>query len=422
MSNTDKTRMKPTAALGAKEPGMAEYIGSVKTKNKDTHETYLAFFGSIRVKANDIGLTKPFLQWNKADVQGLVPVLKETGSAAHYTQKLRSFFSFHERDDLVKAIPKLVMNPTTVGPDDILTKSEVNRMLDAALSMRDKALIVLLYETGGRVSEVLNLNVENVELRGDGAPWFRMWLGKVKVRGEEHYGYVTTSACVSILKEWIANYPADIEARPRPLIPSFSNASKTERLTPDAANACLQDAEARAGIGKNLHAHLFRHTRATHLLREGKPEVAVKKLLGWKKNTRMLARYEHLVAEDVEAAMGLSGGERETPVEIVAPTRQVPVMTQPAFQRSLSAVEKRVADLDRKMAELRKAKPEVRTMADLMEVSDLATKIAVADWDAKSPAEQQVAALEQERDEMRERMARMEAALTALLKEKEVAQ
>src|SRR6266699_5089699 len=153
MANTYKPAMKPTAVLGAKEPGMAEYIGSVKTRNKDTHETYLAFFGSIRIKANEIGLTKPSLQWSKADVQRRVPVLKETGSAAHYTQKHRSFFSFHDRDDLVKAIPKLVMNPTTVGPDDILTKSEINGMLDAALSMRDRALIVLLYETGGRVSE-----------------------------------------------------------------------------------------------------------------------------------------------------------------------------------------------------------------------------------------------------------------------------
>src|SRR6266540_3227282 len=128
MSNTDKPTMKPTAALGAKEPGMAEYIGSVKTRNKDTHETYLAFFGSIRVKANEIGLTKPFIRWTKADVQKLVPVLRDTGSGPHYTQKLRSFFAFHDRDDLMKAIPKLVMNSTTVGPDDILTKTEINQM------------------------------------------------------------------------------------------------------------------------------------------------------------------------------------------------------------------------------------------------------------------------------------------------------
>src|SRR5438093_2766580 len=225
MANTDKPTTMTTAVLGSKEPGMAEYIGSVKTRNKDTHETYLQFFGSIRNKANGIGLTKPLLEWTKADVQRLVPVLKEAGSAAHYTQKLRSFFTFHDREDLVKAIPKLVMNPTTVGPNDILTKSEINGMLDAALSMRDKALIVLLYETGGRVSEVLDLNVENVELRGDGTPWFRMWLGKVKVRGEEHFGSVTSPACVTILKEWLANYPANVEARPRPLVPSFSNAS-----------------------------------------------------------------------------------------------------------------------------------------------------------------------------------------------------
>src|SRR6266581_2435259 len=184
MANTYKPAMKPTAVLGAKEPGMAEYIGSVKTRNKDTHATYLAFFGSIRVKANEIGLTKPFLQWTKADVQRLVPVIKETGSAAHYTQKLRSFFTFHDRDDLVKAIPKLVMSPTRVGADDIFTNDEINRMLDAALSMRDRTLIVLLYETGGRISEALSLNVEDVELHGNGTPWFRMWLGEVKVKGE----------------------------------------------------------------------------------------------------------------------------------------------------------------------------------------------------------------------------------------------
>jgi len=47
---------------------------------------------------------------------------------------------------------------------------------------------------------------------------------------------------------------------------------------------------------------LFRHSRTTHLLRIGVPEVQVAKLLGWR-TTRMLERYAHLVSRDAYAAL-----------------------------------------------------------------------------------------------------------------------
>ena len=54
----------------------------------------------------------------------------------------------------------------------------------------------------------------------------------------------------------------------------------------------------RAGITKHVHPHLFRHSRATALLRMKVPEADVKKLLGWSPGSQQLTRYSHLTSRD----------------------------------------------------------------------------------------------------------------------------
>ena len=143
-------------------------------------------------------------------------------------------------------------------------------------------------------------------------------------------------------------------------------------------------------------------------------------MLGWTANSRSLARYTHLSNADVKAALGLSDNEAR-PADLIVPSGEVPSMPD-LPQGGLLAMNKaatRLAQLEKEMAAFRAAKPEIRTAEDFEKLRTLAEQEANLQWDAKSPAEKNVAALEQERDEMRERMAAMEAALAALLGKKE---
>ena len=113
--------------------------------------------------------------------------------------------------------------------------------------------------------------------------------------GEEHASYLIES--VSHMKAWIRAHPD-----PRPGSPLFPSARGTP-LTRNTAEKIIRKTAARAGIAKRTYPHLFRHSRATHLLRIAVPESMVKKLLGWKPNSPMIARYSHLVDRDAYEAL-----------------------------------------------------------------------------------------------------------------------
>jgi integrase len=119
---------------------------------------------------------------------------------------------------------------------------------------------------------------------------YRIWFGKVKVSGEEHSGFVIEGA--PVLSAWIKAHPS---RRPdAPLFPAWNG----NFLTRNGASRVVKEAAQRAGVTKRVYPHLFRHSRATHLLRLGMREGQVKKLLGWKPGSMMLARYSHLVDTD----------------------------------------------------------------------------------------------------------------------------
>ena len=261
--------MRPIAELALTEEGVSEYLQSAGTTKEGSIETYCVHLGVSIKRARELGLP-PILKMTKKDVGPLVGALKDLGSYATYVRKLKAFWTYHERADLIKALPRVKDSKTKVGPNDVLSVEEINRLLDATVSKRDRALIVALFETGGRIAEVLSVNVENVSRvqNGDGKAYYEFWFGAVKVEGEEHWGYLREPASVEIMDRWLKAYPREVAQRPRPLFPSFMvSASEPGRLTPDGANKILKDAGRRAGIGKNIHAHIFRHSRATDLLR-----------------------------------------------------------------------------------------------------------------------------------------------------------
>ncbi len=339
--------MRPSAEKARSEPGADLYLAAVGTTNKSSIETYLTILGSVIARA-----PKPLLKLTPAEVRALGAGIKEKDRSAHqFLRELRKFYRANRRRALLEAVPKTkANNDSTVGPDDILTVEEVNAMLGAAVQKRDAVLVLALYETAGRIHEVLSLDVEDLtrhENGGNGGrPWYKAWFRKVKVDGEQHYGYIREPASVAALEDFLRSYPSEITACPRPLIPSFSAVRGTQRLTPTGANQMLKAMARRAGVAKRMHAHVFKHTRVTHLLRAGMPEATVKKLVGWSPSSKMLARYAHLVNEDVERDLGLSG-EAGKPAEILLPKRfgDLPAMADLPFRVS----PRRVAELEAKI-------------------------------------------------------------------------
>lgn len=177
-------------------------------------------------------------------------------------------------------------------PEDILTPQEVKQLADSCLNPRDRALILLLYETGARAGELIGLNIKDVAFDEYGA--VLMLDGKTGMRR------VRVIDCVPDLKAWLNNHPRAKEAS-APLFLELRGKFNSLGNHATLANI-LNIAKKRTGIQKRIYPHLFRHSRATHLAKEF-TEQELKIIFGWSGGSRMPATYVHLSGADLDRKM-----------------------------------------------------------------------------------------------------------------------
>jgi len=118
-----------------------------------------------------------------------------------------------------------------LSPDEILTLPEVNKLIAAANSLRDRAILALLWETGARVHEACALRLVDVKefasKENGGRRFLTVFFPKVKVAGEEHSSLLIES--VDPVNAWL-RAPPD----PRPDAPLFVSAAKGGFLSRNA--------------------------------------------------------------------------------------------------------------------------------------------------------------------------------------------
>ncbi len=276
-----------------------DFLETVKTANTDSRAQYRRVLVSCEGWAG-----KPLSSLALSDLAELMKRLRGMLSGQHYATILRMFFDRAEMEQHRKRAV-LKQRLKVLGPDDILTVAEVQAMIDATDTTRDRALIAALYETGVRVSELLNLNLEHVSRKeqNGGPEGYVLWFGKVKIASEAHRGFIYEST--PVFQSWLNAHPD----RNNPASPLFCNFGRGgKRMSRKGAWNVVYRAAKRAGIEKHVHPHTFRHSRTTHLLQRGATEAEVAKLHGWKAGSPMLARYSHLTDEDAERAVLKAGG------------------------------------------------------------------------------------------------------------------
>lgn len=204
-------------------------------------------------------------------------------------------------------------------PSDMVSFEECVKLIEACKNRRDKAIISLLWERGLRASELLGMQVCDVNLR-ERPPYIMVRLSKTKPRRIP----ITFSA------GYIAEYMLEEAVKVQPYDGSLwlQQNDKTHRgfirrstLLYAALNVMLKGIGQRAGIRKrgNLHAHLFRHSAATRMASE-MSESVLREIMGWSKRSNMTARYTHLSGKTVDKEVlkmdGLEIEEHEARVQV----------------------------------------------------------------------------------------------------------
>ena len=247
-------------------------------------------------------LKKPFRQATKDDLIALVGNLERSDYAEHtkYDLKvmLKMFYKWLKGNDEfappeISWLKKSKKNLDHKLPEDLLSEDEVLRMTEAAINPRDKTLILVLYETGCRIGELLSLQMKNVNFDQYGAV--------LRVTGKTGDRRVRIISSAPVLASWLNAHPRakDPEAW---LWFQYKNNKKTDKcMRHGTVYATLKKIAKRAGIQKKVYPHLFRHSRATALANK-LTEAQMKEHFGWVQGSEMAATYVHLSGRDVDNA------------------------------------------------------------------------------------------------------------------------
>ena len=197
---------------------------------------------------------------------------------ARKTAAVRSFFAFLVEEHLVDASPANDLTSPKIGRSlpAALTEEEVVRLLEAPgrlntpESRRDKAMLELLYATGMRVSELVSLQVTDVNLVGE----FVRCMGK----GSKDRLIPFHDQALNALKAYIEEARSVFVSNSTE--PALFLNRRGERLTRQGFWLILKEHARRAGITTPTTPHTLRHSFATHLLRGGASLRQVQEFLG----------------------------------------------------------------------------------------------------------------------------------------------
>ncbi len=175
-------------------------------------------------------------------------------------------------------------------PEELLTRTEIKKMIEASDHPRDKAIISLLYEGGLRIGELASLKIKNVVFDDYGAV--------IKVKGKTGERRVRIVSSSSLLAKWIEMHP-ERRNKNASLWVNLSTNYKKKGITYQGVSQKIKNIAKKAGVDKKITPHLFRHSRATHLARD-LTEAEMNEYFGWVQGSDMPATYVHLSGRDVD--------------------------------------------------------------------------------------------------------------------------
>ena len=235
---------------------------------------FLAFASSKRpagtapIKPTDVDpmLVREYLYW-------LDRRQEQKSSMARKLAALRTFYRYLNRDKVRRVNPAAEVRTPKLPRrlPRVLTKDDASALMEfpdgnGLAARRDRAILETLYSTGARVSEVVGMNREDLDLRE----------GLVRLRGKGRKERIVPIGDVAL--ETIRDYYAALPRHAEHGQPVFRNA-RGGRLTARSVGRFVGKYSARLSGGR-VSPHALRHSFATHLLDEGADLRAIQEMLG----------------------------------------------------------------------------------------------------------------------------------------------
>ena len=253
---------------------------------------------------------KKFLEWSGKNPEELTledcrnyifDLRINKGMSTQHCNGINSALKFFFRHVLRKSwdqdvVPRMINDITLPR---VMSLEDIERLIDAAETIRNKAIIALMYSSGLRVSELCRLAPEDIN----------MHTMQIHIRGgknhQDHYTILSKRALDLLIEYW-RSYPVRRE------ILFVGSKGKHEPMKPSGVEIMLRKVGNSVGID-HMHPHILRHSFASHMIESGVSLEYIQAMMGHR-DPESTHRYIHVANK---ALMGIT-----SPLDHAAPKKR----------------------------------------------------------------------------------------------------
>lgn len=256
-------------------------------ENLENYRNYLKYEraysdNTVGAYMNDLNKYEEFLKKDilESDTEDLEKYLKyiknlESTTVAHKITSIKSYFNYNIKRGIVSVNPadKVSRPKLTKHLPEYLTEEEVGKLLDVEVKSpydyRNKTILELLYSSGIRISELVNIKTPNYDIEE--------CLIRIMGKGSKERIVPLGDYAVNIMNDYMNNYRPLINKKHTDYV--FIN-NRGDKISRQFIFKVIKKEALKKGIKKDISPHTLRHTFATHLLKNGADLRIIQELLG----------------------------------------------------------------------------------------------------------------------------------------------
>lgn len=256
-------------------------------ENLENYRNYLKYEraysdNTVSAYMNDLNKYEEFLKKDilESDTEDLEKYLKhiknlESTTVAHKITSIKSYFNYNIKRGIVSVNPadKVSRPKLTKHLPEYLTEEEVGKLLDVEVKSpydyRNKTILELLYSSGIRISELVNIKTSNYDSEE--------CLIRIMGKGSKERIVPLGDYAVNIMNDYMNNCRPLINKKHTDYV--FIN-NRGDKISRQFIFKVIKKEALKKGIKKDISPHTLRHTFATHLLKNGADLRIIQELLG----------------------------------------------------------------------------------------------------------------------------------------------
>ena len=256
-------------------------------ENLENYRNYLKYEraysdNTVGAYMNDLNKYEEFLKKDilESDTEDLEKYLKyiknlESTTVAHKITSIKSYFNYNIKRGIVSVNPadKVSRPKLTKHLPEYLIEEEVGKLLDVEVKSpydyRNKTILELLYSSGIRISELVNIKTPNYDSEE--------CLIRIMGKGSKERIVPLGDYAVNIMNDYMNNYRPLINKKHTDYV--FIN-NRGDKISRQFIFKVIKKEALKKGIKKDISPHTLRHTFATHLLKNGADLRIIQELLG----------------------------------------------------------------------------------------------------------------------------------------------